>query len=104
VRRCADTYQGGRAGGAINRGSAALLLVFAGTLKGCHFRVPITEAEFWQLQAYQVRLFCCWFTVLSGIPISAFTMQKEQRRADRLLGSPTACRRARSLTPGVKSR
>ena len=52
---------------------------FRCSLKGCHGRVPITEAEFWRLQTYGVRLFCSWFTVFAGLPILAFTAQKEER-------------------------
>jgi hypothetical protein len=53
---------------------------FRCSLKGCHNRVPITEADFWQLQAYAVRFFCSQFIILPGISIIAFTVQKEQRR------------------------
>jgi hypothetical protein len=56
---------------------------FRCTLKGCNSRVPITEAEFWQLQAYQVRLFCSvFFPFFSGLPIVAFTVQKSRRRTE----------------------
>ena len=55
---------------------------FRCTLKGCHHRVPIGEAEYWQLQAYQIRLFSSWFTVFAGLPIIAFARQKERQRAD----------------------
>jgi hypothetical protein len=55
---------------------------FRCTLKGCNHRVPISEAEFWQLQAYQVRLFCSWFTVFVGLPILAITAQKQRREAE----------------------